>query len=863
MTRQTGWRRCSKCLGMFYAFNDTRGSCPGGGDHNAVASPGYGIDYGEGYADGFQGGWRWCSRCQGLFYGREATGSGACSGNGSGGHVFGTNQYHVRMQFIAGETEAGWRHCVQCEGLHHADARLGPCPAGGTHVTTGSGNYTPFLDATVVPTAVTTPLAPAAPSTTADDARSLLRRVQEARTSLEAGRVASDSLVNVRHAPWSASGDGTSDDTSALQSALRSGAKAVFVPPGLYRLTQTIFVPAGVRLFGAGLFASVLLFDLPRAPAEGAHDENDADGRWRVEYGAGLLLDDRPDPRAADRLSAAFGAAVEDLALVRSFASAGASAGHGGYAIGARVMGSARIRVFVHGGWRWGLYKRQSNAEIQQGGAGAGGIECSDLWIAVGDGLRLPEPARQAERAGGGVYVRGFLNACRLHVEIASLDAETRPDAIVLHGTYAAGNNVELRGSVQGVGGAAVRVSGVGQGVHIHDLHVEPGTMVATSADAGAVILGATALYGEDDAPWVTVSEGILRGATVGPNVSARVVVGSGVVNATLIGVNGDIDIDAGAVETLVTNCGGSSFRNASPTTRMVGWPRDLLVGFTPVGTAPTAGRNLLMDGNLDRWCRLPRDSGLWNAGGLMPWEIAAIYTGLSKKRPEGGGTRSAPSVLEMLGTSDGQTIFWRIANARLAGLGGQPLCFSFKWRAIVPNSHPCVMISWGGLTDGVGAATYGVPCERGFTRAQIAFLVDAQRLETNQDLYVALSAWPVGGPLPAGTRPALYLSEFMLQVGAAASPDWLPGEWSEDQSARLTRGRLEIWKSLARQSGPQRDGDETWPYDATTEERDPAQLRHYLPGDVLWDTAPGEDGAVGLECVAGGAEPRWRAITR
>lgn len=675
-----------------------------------------------------------------------------------------------------------------------------------------------------------------------------------------------DGLTSVRRAPWSAVGDGVADDTEALAGALASGAKAIFVPEGVYRITRTLVVPAGVRLFGAGLFASVLLFDLPRAPAEGAHVENDTDGRWRVEYGAGLLLDDRPDPRdpaAADRLSAAFGAAVEDLALVRSFGSAGGGAGHGGYAIGARVMGSARIRVYVHGGWRWGLYKRQSNAAIQQGGASAGGIEGSDLWIGVGDGLRLPAVARQAERAGGGVYVRGFVNACRLHVEIASLNAETKPDAVVLHGTYAAGNNLDLSGSIQGVGGAAVRVSGVGQGVHIHDLHVEPGSMVANSADAGAVILGATAILGADEASWVGVAEGVLRGATVGPNVSARVVVGSGAVNTTLIGVNGDIEIDQGAVETLVTGCGGASFRNASPTTRTVGWPRDLLTGFTPVGTAPMAGRNLLMDGNGERRCRVPADAGLHHVNIDMPWELNPIYTGIQRVRPAGGGTRSAPDVLHMWATDSGRVIYWRIAHARLAGLGGQPLCFSFKWRAIVQNSLPFLNISWGQLEPTQwGNLVDGVPCERGFSRAQIAFLVDARSLEDGKDLYIALTAGHLDPP-PAGALEELYLSEFMLQVGAAASPDWIPGEWSEDQSARLTRGRLEVWKALPRQSGPQREGDESWPYDVSAEDRDPVQQRHYLRGDVIWDTTPSKSGPVGMICESGDATPSWRAISQ
>ena len=56
---------------------------------------------------------------------------------------------------------------------------------------------------------------------------------------------------------FGAHADGTADDSAAIQAAIdkaennvREG--IVFIPPGRYRLTRTIFVWRGVRVFGYG-----------------------------------------------------------------------------------------------------------------------------------------------------------------------------------------------------------------------------------------------------------------------------------------------------------------------------------------------------------------------------------------------------------------------------------------------------------------------------------------------------------------------------------------------------------------------------------------------------------------------------------
>lgn len=61
-----------------------------------------------------------------------------------------------------------------------------------------------------------------------------------------------------------AAGDGEADDTDALQAAFdeaadRTGHGLVFLPSGAYRITRTLVVPTGVRVFGVGRTRPVIL----------------------------------------------------------------------------------------------------------------------------------------------------------------------------------------------------------------------------------------------------------------------------------------------------------------------------------------------------------------------------------------------------------------------------------------------------------------------------------------------------------------------------------------------------------------------------------------------------------------------------
>lgn len=61
------------------------------------------------------------------------------------------------------------------------------------------------------------------------------------------------SFLNVKLAPYNAVGDGTHDDTAALKSALltsASGGKIVWIPAGVYLVTDTVLIPSGAKVVG-------------------------------------------------------------------------------------------------------------------------------------------------------------------------------------------------------------------------------------------------------------------------------------------------------------------------------------------------------------------------------------------------------------------------------------------------------------------------------------------------------------------------------------------------------------------------------------------------------------------------------------
>lgn len=68
-------------------------------------------------------------------------------------------------------------------------------------------------------------------------------------------------IINVKAGPYYARGDGTTDDTVPLQSAINAGSsshKLVFLPPGWYRTTATLWVTNNTTIIGEGMGISVI-----------------------------------------------------------------------------------------------------------------------------------------------------------------------------------------------------------------------------------------------------------------------------------------------------------------------------------------------------------------------------------------------------------------------------------------------------------------------------------------------------------------------------------------------------------------------------------------------------------------------------
>jgi len=69
---QSDWRWCNKCQGLFYGPTVGASKCPAGGPHASPAQSGsanYSLPHGVAGDVSRQSEWRWCNKCQGLFYG--------------------------------------------------------------------------------------------------------------------------------------------------------------------------------------------------------------------------------------------------------------------------------------------------------------------------------------------------------------------------------------------------------------------------------------------------------------------------------------------------------------------------------------------------------------------------------------------------------------------------------------------------------------------------------------------------------------------------------------------------------------------------------------------------------------------------
>jgi hypothetical protein len=147
---QSNWRWCSKCQGLFFGDGQPTSSCPGGGTHADPAqslSGNYSLPHNAPPSPSRQSEWRWCNKCQGLFYGPAATTS-ACPAGGthSPQAQSGSGNYSLPHNVPPSpDSQSDWRWCSKCQGLFFGDGQAASsCPAGGTHspqAQSGSGNY--------------------------------------------------------------------------------------------------------------------------------------------------------------------------------------------------------------------------------------------------------------------------------------------------------------------------------------------------------------------------------------------------------------------------------------------------------------------------------------------------------------------------------------------------------------------------------------------------------------------------------------------------------------------------------------------------------------------------------------------------
>jgi CubicO group peptidase (beta-lactamase class C family) len=90
-----------------------------------------------------QDNWRWCNKCQGLFFAGNNLGS--CPAGST--HVkSGSGNYTLMQNSKLAYGQANWRWCNKCQGLFFGTGQPGKCPQGGLHDQSTSGNYSLVLN---------------------------------------------------------------------------------------------------------------------------------------------------------------------------------------------------------------------------------------------------------------------------------------------------------------------------------------------------------------------------------------------------------------------------------------------------------------------------------------------------------------------------------------------------------------------------------------------------------------------------------------------------------------------------------------------------------------------------------------------
>ncbi|MEZ4450128.1 MAG: hypothetical protein R3B09_11680 [Nannocystaceae bacterium] len=138
---QSGWRRCTKCQGVFHGGAGLHSVCPAGGAHQASAEEyRFYMNHAPRTLPGVhQELWRYCEKCGVLHYSGGAIGAcpagGVHSVVGSGCYAAVASTAETALQ------KPGFRWCPRCQTMWFPPGGASHCPAGGAHESTGSGAY--------------------------------------------------------------------------------------------------------------------------------------------------------------------------------------------------------------------------------------------------------------------------------------------------------------------------------------------------------------------------------------------------------------------------------------------------------------------------------------------------------------------------------------------------------------------------------------------------------------------------------------------------------------------------------------------------------------------------------------------------
>ena len=122
---QDKWRCCGKCRGLFFGPNADESKCPDGGKHDSMSCPraNYLLASGVPRIAPGEANWRRCKKCQGLFFGPNAEKSKCPAG--------GTHNSNESINFTLihshsnGPQPVNWRRCEKCQGLFEASGGKG------------------------------------------------------------------------------------------------------------------------------------------------------------------------------------------------------------------------------------------------------------------------------------------------------------------------------------------------------------------------------------------------------------------------------------------------------------------------------------------------------------------------------------------------------------------------------------------------------------------------------------------------------------------------------------------------------------------------------------------------------------------